>query len=58
MIITLNKDDLIEQIPHIWASCNDSFFKSNFGAKSCRAVILRKVSDWSALVNDILKRQF
>ena len=44
-----------EQIPHTWASSNDSFFKSNFSARSCRAVILRKVADWSALINDIFK---
>ena len=29
--------------------------KSNFSARSCRAVILRKVSDWLALINDIFK---
>ena len=40
-------DDLTEHLFHTWASCND------FSTKSCREIISRKISDWSALINDI-----
>ena len=55
MTLKLREHELREQIPHTWAPSNDGFLKSNFSARSCRAVILRKVSDWSALINDTLK---